>query len=113
MAKILNFYHIGLTIPEGAVYMGRAMKKYGLEKSKFANPFPLKKEEPRGATIERYREWLWKQIKKGEITIKDLLALEGKDLVCFCKQPNKEVACHCDVIMAAIEWAKKEAAKCH
>lgn len=43
----------------------------------------------------------------GEITIQDLLDLDGKDLVCFCKQPNKEVACHCDVILAAIEWAKQ------
>lgn len=107
MAKVLNFYHIGKVIPENAEYMGRAMPHLGLKQSKFANPYKLSKDEPRGATIERYRVWLWQQIRSGKITIQDLLDLDGKDLVCFCKQPNKEVACHCDVILAAIEWAKQ------
>lgn len=107
MAKVLNFYHIGKVIPENAEYMGRAMPHVGLKQSKFANPFKLSKDEPRGATIERYRIWLWQQIRSGKITIQDLLDLDGKDLVCFCKQPNKEVACHCDVILSAIEWAKQ------
>lgn len=109
--KVLNFYHIGLVIPEGAEYMGRAMPKLGLKQSKFANPYKLSKDEPRGATIARYRVWLWSQIRSGKITLQDLLDLDGKDLVCFCKQPNKEVACHCDVILAAVQWAKKQKGK--
>lgn len=103
---ILNFYHLNKTVPEGAVYIGRRMPHFGLQQSKFANPFKLSKDEARGATIERYRVWLWEQIKSGKITIEDLLDLEGKDLVCFCKQPKKEVACHGDVIEAAIKWAR-------
>ena len=58
MAKVLNFYHIGKVIPENAEYMGRAMPHLGLKQSKFANPYKLSKNEPRGATIERYRVWL-------------------------------------------------------
>ena len=34
----------------------------------------------------------------------DLLALDGKDLVCWCA-PYR---CHGDTIMKAIEWAKKQ-----
>lgn len=104
--EILNFYHIGKVVPEGAVYIGRAMPHFGLKQSKFANPFKLSDAEPRGATIERYRVWLWEQIRSGKITVQDLLELDGKDLVCFCKQPKKEVACHGDVIRSAVVWAK-------
>jgi len=107
MAAVLNFYHLGNVIPPGAEYIGRAMPHLGLRASKFANPFKLNEGETRGATIERYRVYLWQKIKKGEITIQDLLALEGKDLVCFCKHKTKEVACHGDVVKAAVEWAVK------
>lgn len=111
--KVLNFYHLGKVIPPNAEYIGRAMPHYGLKASKFANPFKLTEDEPRGATIQRYKEWLWGQIRSGKITLEDLLALEGKDLVCFCKQPNKEVACHGDVLVAAVSWARKEWDKRH
>lgn len=106
--QILNFYHLSKVIPEGAEYIGRAMPHFGLKQSKFANPFKLTDAEPRGATIERYRKWLWEQIRSGKITLEDLLELEGRDLVCFCKQPNKEVACHGDVVAAAVRWAVNE-----
>ena len=105
MAKVLNFYHSGLQIPEGAVYMGRPMKKFNLQGSKLANPFPLNKEgSNRDEVIDKYRVWLWEQIRDGKIIVQDLLDLDGKDLVCFCS-PKR---CHCDVILAAIEWAKKQ-----
>lgn len=105
--EILNFYHLGKVVPPGAEYIGRSMPNLGLKGSKFANPYKLSDDEPRGATIERYRVWLWGQIRTGKITMQDLLALEGKDLVCFCKQKSKEVACHGDVVKAAVEWAVK------
>jgi len=103
--KVLNFYHLGKVIPPGAVYMGRPMKKFGLEGSKFANPFPMKKDgSDRDEVVEKYRKWLWLQLsRKGGITVSNLLALDGKDLVCFCA-PKR---CHCDVIIDAIEWAKR------
>lgn len=100
---VLNFYHLSKVIPENAEYIGRSMPHFGLKQSKFANPFKLSKEEPRGATIERYRVWLWQQIRSGKITIEDLLALEGKDLVCFC-HPHP---CHGDVLEAAVKWARE------
>lgn len=107
MAEVLNFYKVGKIIPAGAVYIGRAMPHLGLQGSKFANPYKLSEEEERGATIARYKTWLWKEIKSGRISLEDLLELEGKDLVCFCKQPNKEIPCHGDVVLAAVAWARK------
>ncbi len=104
--QVLNFYKLGKIIPEGAVYIGRAMPHLGLKASKFANPFKLQEGESRGDTIQRYRKWLWQQIRYGKITLEDLLELEGKDLVCFCKQEGKEVACHGDVLLSAISWAR-------
>ena len=107
--KVLNFYHLGKVIPEGAVYIGRAMPHMGLKAAKFVNPFKLKDDEPRGSTIQRYKEWLWEQIRCGKITLEDLLELEGKDLVCFCApQP-----CHGDVLVAAVAWARTEWDKRH
>lgn len=108
MATVLNFYHVGKVIPPGAEYIGRAMPHLGLKASKFANPYNTK---TLGITneeaAEKYRGELWRRILRGIITEDDLLALEGKDLVCFCKQKNKEVACHGDVVKSAVEWAVK------
>lgn len=104
MAQVLNFYKIGKVIPEGAIYIGRAMPHFGLKASKFANPFKLSEDEERGATIARYKTWLWNQIKTGKITLEDLLELEGRDVVCFCApQP-----CHGDIVLAAVAWARSK-----
>lgn len=102
---VLNFYHTNKKIPEGAVYLGRPMPQYHLCGHKLANPFKLNKDgSNRDEVIKKYRIWLWKQIKEGKITLKDLLDLDGKDLVCFC-HPKK---CHCDVVISAIEWGKNQ-----
>lgn len=105
--RVLNFYHLGKKIPDGAVYIGREMPHFGLKRSKFANPFKLSKDEVRGATIERYKKWLWEQIKSGDISIDDLLSLDGKDLVCFCSPKP----CHGDVLISAVEWARSKRCK--
>lgn len=104
MPQVLNFYKIGKVIPEGAVYIGRNMA--GLVGSKFANPFKITEEEPREVVIAKYKVWLWQEIKSGNISLEELLDLEGKDLVCFCKQEGKEVPCHGDVLLSAIKWAR-------
>lgn len=106
MAQVLNFYKIGKVIPEGAAYIGRQMP--GMSGSKFANPFKITEEEPREVVIRKYKTWLWDQIKSGKVTLEDLLELEGKDLVCYCKQSDKEVACHGDVLIKAVAWAREK-----
>lgn len=107
--KVLNFYHCGKIIPENAIYIGRAMPHLGLPAtSKFANPYKVTKEEPREIVIPKYKKWLWQQIKTGKITLEDLRRLYGKDLVCFCKQVKKEVPCHGDVLIDAVNWAMEQ-----
>lgn len=100
--NVLNFYHIGLVIPENAVYIGRRNEKFGLEESIFKNPFYLKDNEPRGSTIEKYRQYLWKEVLEQRITKEDILSLEGKDIVCYCKPK----ACHGDVVKALFIYVK-------
>lgn len=106
MASVLNIYKIGKCIPAGAEYIGRPNASLGLAGSKFANIFPISGTDTREIVVEKYKNWLWQQIKEGKITLEDLLSLEGKDLVCYCKQPDKEVACHGDVLLRAITWAR-------
>lgn len=78
------------------VYIGRG--------SRWGNPFHMRNESQREAVISQYRQHLWRQIREGEITVSDLLALEGKTLACFCAPK----ACHGDVIANAVAWALKQ-----
>lgn len=78
------------------VYIGRP--------SSWGNPLPLRHERERSAIIEKYRQWLWGEIKAGRVTVADLLELDGKTLGCWCKPK----ACHGDVIAAAVAWATQQ-----
>lgn len=109
--NILNFYHLGKKIPDGAVYIGRSMPHMGLQGSLFANPFKLTKglkgeaaEKEREEILEKYRQYLFNKIKKNEITLEDLVALKDSDLVCFCA-PQR---CHGHVLRSAVAWACKQ-----
>lgn len=81
------------------VYIGR--KNGDLPQSIFANPFVEGKDGDRTEVIRKYRVWLWGRMKSGLIC-KHLLALDGKDLGCWCSP----LSCHGDVIIRAIEWLK-------
>lgn len=96
-------------IPEGAVYIGRANPRLGLRQSPFANPFIVKGRRTaaaRAEVIEQYREWLWGEIRSERFTLEDLVALDGKHLVCYCAP----MACHGDVLQKAVRWAVKRKA---
>lgn len=97
---VLNFYKCGCKIPEGAIYIGRPSYKWGLKGSKFQNPYSLEK-YTREVAIEKYKNWLWNEIKIGHITIKELANMKGRNLVCYCSPKE----CHGDVLLRAIEWA--------
>jgi hypothetical protein len=91
--KVVNKYK---HIPENNdVYIGRP--------SKFGNPFVLDKSTCRDQVIAKYRGFLDQQIEMGNITKQDILNLEGKNLVCFCK-PQK---CHGDILVAKFLEIKK------
>lgn len=99
--EVVNFYKIGLIIPDDGEYIGREYRKLGLKKSKFANPYKLEKGKPRGDTLEEYKKWLWFEILEERITKADLIALKDKILVCFCKP----AACHGDILKAFVLYA--------
>ncbi len=72
--------------------------------SKWGNPYLLGKDGDRDTVIARYRAWLWGRIKSGEVSLEELAALHGRQLVCVCKPKP----CHGDVLEAAADWAFKQ-----
>ena len=83
------------------VYIGRANPHYGLKGSKFGNPFRSGQDGTLAEVLEKYRVWLWNEMKVGRISHEDLLDLDGKSLGCWCKPKG----CHGDVVKRAVEWA--------
>lgn len=77
------------------IYIGRG--------SPWGNPYKIGEDGTREEVIEKYRLYLWEQIKSGKITKEQLIALQSKRLGCFCKPQ----ACHGDIIIKAVEWAIK------
>ena len=73
-------------IPPNAVYIGRP--------SKWGNPFPIEKGMTREDVIEQYEDYLIMNIVMGNVTLKELAQLYGKDLVCYCAP----LACHGHVL---------------
>lgn len=102
--KVLNFYKLGKKIPDRAIYIGRPMPHEGLAGSKFANPFKITETDTREIVVEKYKKWLWDEIRSGRITLEDLLELENHDLICFCSPQ----LCHGDVLVAAVKWARQK-----
>lgn len=101
MTEVVNRYKVDMSDPD-VVYIGRG--------SIWGNPFSHKegtkaiwKCETREESIENYRYYLWAAITQGDITKEMLIELDGKRLACYCKPK----ACHGDVLVKAIEWAKK------
>lgn len=70
-------------------------------RTRWGNPFVIPRDGDRAQVIERYRRWLWTQIRDGKITAEDLAALHGKHLACHCAP----LACHGDVLETAAKWA--------
>jgi hypothetical protein len=110
MLIILNGKKVGF-LGENKLYIGRANDK--LSASPLANPFVLGRDGDRLQVIEKFRKWLWPQIKQwrktGEMTeavvaLKDLaIAVKGHQIIvltCWCKPE----ACHGDVIDSCVQW---------
>lgn len=96
-------------LPEGVVYVGRAVPRVGLQASRWANRF--KPEVPsagvtskwlRGLIQRRhlvqYDDWLADELR---IDPGFLDPLRGKALACWCKRKKKP--CHATVIVTKIE----------
>lgn len=71
-------------------------------RTRWGNPFLIGRHGSREAVIERYRSWLWGKVRKGEIQVAELAALNGKTLACHCAP----LPCHGDVLAKAAAWAQ-------
>jgi hypothetical protein len=99
MATVVNKYKVNMN-DHDIVYIGRG--------SVWGNPFPMRREDKsvkeRNRVVKLFRWHLWTEIREGRITKEMLIALDGKRLACYCSPQ----ACHGDVLVAAIKWAKGE-----
>lgn len=96
------------------VYIGRAgivfiavgdgsKERFPKRASLWANPFKVDKiGEGRETAIEQYENYIRAKLESGEITVEELMKLEGKNLGCWCK-PN---ACHGDVLVKLLHEYK-------
>ncbi len=92
--SVLNKHKHG--IPPSAVYIGRG--------SKWGNPFVIGPTQSRDMVCDKHKEYLWAQIRNGTISLEELAALKGKDLVCFCAP----LRCHGHTLEQAAEWAANQ-----
>lgn len=83
------------------VYIGRRNTWLGLEESKWHNPFVLNKDEARGTTLDRYREYFLNSPK----LIEALPELEGKILGCYCfsSKTGQGSPCHGLILVEMFE----------
>lgn len=75
----------------------------------FGNPFPLKLYGREGC-IKKYRTYFYDRLEHDPGFKEKVLGLRGLKLGCHCKQKNKDVACHGDVIAQycnAYSWLVK------
>lgn len=94
--KVHNKHH--KTAPKDAVYIGRG--------SIYGNPYVIGKHGTRAEVIDKYREHL-EEYLDDPTTQEALLALDGKDLVCFCAP----LPCHGDVLIHAVKYVKDKRAE--
>jgi hypothetical protein len=71
------------------------MGGWNLPQSKWANPFPVKKEAERAEALRKYEEWIWTQPH----LMDSLEELRGKTLGCWCKPK----ACHGDILVRLMD----------
>jgi len=89
------------------VYIGRGRCPRTGRPGRWGNPFRVGPDGDREEVIERYREWLWREISSGRIDLAALAALHGKRLGCWCA-PSR---CHGEILEAAAFWALGQQAR--
>jgi aminoglycoside phosphotransferase family enzyme len=88
------------------VYIGRP--------SLIGNPYRIGAHGTREHVIARYRKWLWQQIKQQGEVYRELCRLADEarkgdlTLICWCKEQGRDVACHGDIVSAAILWLNSQ-----
>lgn len=96
--------HINDNVP-GAVYIGRAVPRMGLKRSRWANPHKIDAFTDRSKAVALYRHTLTDRLTAsaaGRALVVELQNLAGKPLACWCRHDGEERtpdnACHGDVL---------------
>lgn len=89
---VLNKYHHGGRVPDGAVNIMRA--------EGWGNPYRIGVHGTREEVIKLYRTRLWFRINYEPGFADKVRALHGRDLCCCCAP----LACHGDVLERAAKW---------
>ena len=69
----------------------------------WANPFKINENTSRIEAIEQYKTYITNKINNGEISKEMLLDLKGKQLGCWCKEENKNIQCHGDILVELVK----------
>src|SRR5262245_43493958 len=83
------------------VYIGRP--------SLLGNPFKIGKDGTREVVIRKSWVWVWEQSRRRGVVDRELERLAAiarlgdLTLVCWCKERDKDVDCHGDLVKRAIE----------
>lgn len=91
-------------------YIGRAgivfidKKRFPEKSSPFANPFKIGKDGTRDEVIAKYRDHIVSMLDRSPELVKELIALRGKNLGCWCAPEP----CHGDVLIELIESRSSE-----
>ncbi|SFV09685.1 DUF4326 domain-containing protein [Alicyclobacillus macrosporangiidus] len=82
------------------VYIGRAVPRLGLRRSKWANPYRIGRDGTREECIRKYREYVL-----GRPDLMEALGeLRGKVLGCWCSPEP----CHGDVLVELVKMMEQE-----
>ena len=93
---VLNKYKL---LPgQTGIYIGRG--------SMWGNKFVIGVDGTRDEVCDKHEQHLWKQIQDGVISLEQLAALEGHNLICFCAPCR----CHGHTLERASAWAIKQLA---
>lgn len=107
--KVVCLRRKGGEIVQGCdIYIGRAWKLGGwdLKRSKWANPFTIKKAGSVQKSLELYEEY----VRNNPELINSLEELRGKVLGCWCKKKGNEL-CHGDTLIRLLEEGREGAGR--
>ena len=113
MPKVLNIRDFNYRTPDRAIYVGRAVLRYGLSASKWGNPMTIRalKElfpsdtplELQEKAVSWFREYITTPFGRPAELMEQIGELKGKDLVCWCHtwdgQGSNPMYCHADVLL--------------
>lgn len=98
----MSVCHVNDRVP-GAIYVGRAMPRKGIQGSPFRNPFRIFKDGDRQVVLRRYRDHLERLIADDPVFAGMVRDLHEKPLACWCRHIHQKKTadntCHADILL--------------